>query len=64
MKANVGTADRVLRIGTGIALIGLALTGTIGPWGYLSVVPLVTGMLHMCPAYSPLGFGSGPNGTR
>ena len=64
MKANVGTVDRVLPIGTGMALVGLEVTGTIGPLGYLCVVPLLTEMLRVCPAYSLFGYRSCPNGTR
>ena len=33
MKTNVGGIDRTLRIVIGLALIGLTLAGTIGPWG-------------------------------
>ena len=55
MNKNIGTIDRVLRIIVGIALIALAATGTIGLWGYIGVVPLATGLLGWCPAYSLLG---------
>lgn len=58
MKVNVGTADRVLRIGAGVLLIGLAATDTVGVWGYLGVVPLLTGLLRTCPAYSLLGMST------
>ena len=58
MKANVGTADRVLRIAAGVALIGLAAGGVIGPWGYIGVVPLLTGILRFCPAYPLLGINT------
>ena len=40
MKANVGTVDRVLPMGTGMARVGLEVTGTIGSLGYLGIVPL------------------------
>jgi len=43
MKANVGTIDRVLRILAGVVLIALTLTGTIGLWGWIGLVPLATG---------------------
>ena len=59
MKANVGTIDRTLRIVVGLALIGLAVAGTIGWWGYLGVVPLLTGIVRVCPAYAIFGFNSG-----
>ncbi|MEP7280788.1 MAG: DUF2892 domain-containing protein [Rubrivivax sp.] len=60
MKVNVGTLDRALRIGGGIVLIGLAATEIVGPWAYIGVVPLLTGMLRTCPAYSLLGMSSCP----
>ena len=51
MKANVGGIDRVLRIGVGIALIGLAVTGKVGVWGWIGIVPVITGTFRFCPAY-------------
>ena len=58
MKANVGTVDRVVRIGAGVALIGLAVAGMIGPWGYIGIVPILTGFLRVCPAYSLMGINT------
>lgn len=59
-KTNVGGIDRIARIVGGLALIGLAVAGVIGPWGYIGVVPLATGSLRMCPLYSILGFNTCP----
>jgi len=58
MKVNVGTIDRILRIIGGIALIAMAYLGTIGAWGYLGVVPLLTGAVKICPLYSVLGINT------
>ncbi len=58
MKTNVGSIDRVLRAGVGIALIGLTLTGTIGAWGWIGIVPLATAVVGFCPAYSLLGLNT------
>ena len=55
MKLNVGGADRILRILAGVVLIGLAATGTVGVWGWIGVVPLVTGIFKFCPAYAMIG---------
>jgi hypothetical protein len=55
MNANVGTIDRVLRVALGVILIGLTVFGVIGVWGWIGVVPLVTGIFRFCPAYSLLG---------
>ena len=54
-RLNVGNLDRALRILVGLALIGLAAAGTIGLWGYLGIVPLLTGLVARCPLYSVLG---------
>ncbi len=58
MRANVGTVDRVLRIGAGVVLIGLTLAGSIGPWGWIGVVPIATGLFRFCPAYLPFGLST------
>lgn len=52
---NVGNIDRVLRIVLGVGLIGFAATGQIGAWGYVGVVPLLTGAIAWCPLYRLLG---------
>jgi len=58
MKTNVGTIDRVTRILLGLLLIGLSLTGTIGLWGWIGVVPLATGVMRFCPLYPLLGIST------
>lgn len=60
MTRNEGTLDRALRIVVGLALIALALTGTIGLWGWIGIVPLVTGAIGWCPAYTLLGVSTCP----
>jgi hypothetical protein len=60
MKSNVGGIDRILRIAIGLALIALTLTGTIGVWGWIGVVPLLTAAFGFCPLYTVLGFSSCP----
>lgn len=58
MKANVGSIDRVVRILAGLGLIGITLAGIIGPWGWIGVVPLATGIFRFCPAYLPFGIST------
>ncbi len=60
MKANVGNLDRALRIIAGVVLIGLTLTGSIGAWGWIGIVPLFTGLFRFCPAYTLLGIQTCP----
>lgn len=59
MMKNVGMIDRVLRIVVGLGLIGVAL-GVFGPeytspWGWIGVIPLVTGVFSWCPVYTLVG---------
>lgn len=58
MKLNVGGTERVIRIVAGLALIGLAATGTVGWWGWLGIVPLATGAIGWCPPYAILGINT------
>ncbi|QWT47638.1 YgaP family membrane protein [Azospira inquinata] len=59
MKANVGGIDKILRIVVGLALVAWAVMG--GPiWAWIGVVPLATGLLGWCPAYTLLGIKTCP----
>ena len=55
MQANIGSADRLIRIAVGLALIAATLSGSIGVWGWLGVVLVATGAFRFCPAYLPFG---------
>ncbi|MGR2739585.1 YgaP family membrane protein [Billgrantia sp. Q4P2] len=39
-------------------LIGLALTGAMGAWGWIGVLPLATGLFNFCQVYSLLGINT------
>ncbi len=58
MKKNVGGIDRALRITAGVALVASAATGLLGPWAYLGLLPLATGLMGWCPPYSLLGWNT------
>ena len=60
MKLNVGGMDRILRIVAGLVLIALAVTGTVGAWGWVGVVPLLTGAAGFCPLYPLIGMNTCP----
>jgi hypothetical protein len=42
----------------GVSLMGLAGFGIVGPWGWIGIIPLATGMLGNCPAYDLMGFNT------
>jgi len=64
MKTNEGNFDRVLRVAAGLVLVALTLTGAIGAWGWIGVVPVLTGLIGWCPAYTLLGFSTCPMKAR
>ena len=58
LKKNVGRTERILRILVGLALLaGFALnSGGAYSWLYLiGIVPLITGLVGSCPAYTLFG---------
>lgn len=55
MTRNLGQFDRIARFILGALLVLLALTGTIGPWGYLGLILLGTAFVNFCPIYKVLG---------
>ncbi len=58
MTVNEGTLDRGIRIVVGIALIAIAFWGPRTPWGFVGVVPLVTGLFGFCPLYRLVGLST------
>lgn len=62
MKTNVGGIDKVLRIVAGLALLSLIfiLEGNARWWGLIGIVPLLTGSLGWCPAYTLIGLNTCP----
>ena len=64
MKANVGGADRVIRILLGIGLILYAIFGLKGSTQYIvgviGLIPLLTGLFRYCPLYRLFGWSTCP----
>lgn len=56
MFKNVGSLDRIVRLLIGLSLIAAAWLGWVGGWGWIVVLPLITGLVGACPAYLPFGF--------
>ncbi len=59
-SSNVGGLDKALRITAGLVLLALGAFGPLGWWGLIGLVPLATGVLGSCPAYSLLGVNTCP----
>jgi len=58
MVGNIGNIERLLRIVVGLALVAAAYFGKVGVWGYIGVVPFLTGVVGWCPPYHLLGINT------
>ena len=55
MPRNEGMIDRIVRVIIGLGLISLVFVGPQTSWGYLGLIPLLTGLVGFCPVYTILG---------
>ena len=58
LAKNVGSVDRALRIIVGLALLAGFFLNRDGAYSWLyliGIVPLATGLMSRCPAYSIFG---------
>lgn len=58
MKVNVGPLERAARIILGVGILSLTVVGPQTAWGYLGLVPLLTGVTGWCPPYSIFGIST------
>lgn len=60
MQANVGNVDRAIRIVAGIVILSLLflVEGNARWWGLVGIIPLATGLIRWCPAYSLIGMNT------
>jgi hypothetical protein len=55
---NEGSVDRALRVVAGLAVLSLVFVGPKTPWGWLGLVPVLTGLIGWCPLYTLLGMNT------
>lgn len=55
MAGNMGGLDRLTRTVLGLALISLVFVGPQTPLGWVGLVPLLTALVGICPAYRLFG---------
>lgn len=60
LKTNEGLADRIARVLVGLALLSLVFMGPKTAWGWIGLVPLLTGVVGLCPLYALLGISTCP----
>ena len=52
---NESNLDRGVRVVVGIVVLSLTFWGPQTTLGYLGLIPLITGLLGVCPLYSVIG---------
>ena len=55
---NEHAVDRVVRIVLGIGLLAMVFVGPKTPFGWIGLVPVVTGALGRCPLYRLFGIST------
>ena len=58
MPVNEGKVDRAIRIVLGLALIALVFVGPKTNWGWLGLIPLITGLTGFCGLSKLLGINT------
>jgi hypothetical protein len=61
---NEHPVDRLIRVVAGIALLSLVWIGPQTAWGWVGLVPLVTGLIGRCPLYRLFGISTCSIGKR
>lgn len=60
LAVNEHPVERVVRILIGIGLISIVFIGPQTPWGWIGVVPILTGSTGRCPLYTLFGINTCP----
>lgn len=60
LQRNESMVDRVTRVVLGACAISLVFVGPMTPWGWLGLIPLVTGLVGSCPLYTLFGLSTCP----
>ena len=50
--------DRIIRVIVGVGLLSLVWIGPQTPWGWVGLVPLITGLVGSCPLYRLFGIST------
>jgi hypothetical protein len=57
MKCNVGNTDKLIRLSMALVIgaVGFYIKSW---WGFVAILPLVTGLASFCPLYKILGLNT------
>ena len=54
LPSNENALDRALRVLVGLALLSLLFVGPKTNWGFVGLLPFLTGLVGSCPLYTLL----------
>jgi hypothetical protein len=60
LAKNEGAVDRGFRVILGVVLLSLVFFGPHTAWGWIGIVPLLTGAVGTCPLYNLVGLNTCP----
>jgi len=60
LAMNEHPVERAVRVALGVGLLAMAFVGPKTPWGFLGIVPILTGLSGRCPLYTVLGINTCP----
>lgn len=60
LPVNEHPVERAARVILGVVILSLAFVGPQTPWGYLGIIPILTGLVGSCPLYTVLGISTCP----
>lgn len=52
--------ERVIRVLVGLAILSLVFLGPKTGWGWIGLLPLLTGVTGLCPLYTIFGISTCP----
>jgi hypothetical protein len=61
---NEHPIERIVRVVAGLGGLSLVFFGPKTPWGYIGILPLLTGAFGICPLYSLLGISTCSQASR
>jgi hypothetical protein len=64
LPKNEHIVERVARVAVGAFLVSLVFVGPQTPWGWVGLVPIATGLMGSCPAYTLFGLSTSRAGGK
>lgn len=64
LAVNEHPLERVLRVALGLGLLAIVFVGPRTAWGWIGLVPLLTGLIGSCPLYTLFGLSTCPLASR